>query len=262
MRRTAVRRAAHPQRNDTRHAAHAGAAGTRLRILSRKARSCRCFAHFLHSNDTFCAFLRQKRPRNADIRVLLRESMPMSCHEKTEKFSKVRPNRPTQAIRYPVDTLSIPDFRKIRSHFASQSGRFSAKMRTESAPLLRVPARLLPTRRPTPQLTLTLTSTLIPARAGDVARDEALYPPVKPDASNLATVQSPAGTRAQQQRKQEGICRPCDGAHAMLARRARRPSQRRREILYCHSNPPIWDALFHSLRIESTRRPISSGNAA
>ena len=126
MRRTAVRRAAHPQCYDTRHAAHAGAAGTRLRILSRKACSCRCFAHFLHSNDTFCAFLRQNRPADDSNRILLRESMPISCHEKTEIFFKVRPNRPKQAFRYPIDTLSIPDFRRIRGHLTTHLNAFGA----------------------------------------------------------------------------------------------------------------------------------------
>ena len=71
-------------------------------------------------NDILCAFSRQKRQGNDSGRILLRESMPISCHEKTEKFFKVRPNRPKQAIRYPFDSLSIPDFRKIRSHFTSQ----------------------------------------------------------------------------------------------------------------------------------------------
>ena len=119
MRRPAVRRAAKKYWNQTCHAAHAGAAGNRPCILSRKACSCRCFAHFLHSKRHILREFTTKRPRNADIRFLLRESMPISCHEETEKFFKVRPIWPKQAIRYPIDTLSIPDFPKLRSHFAS-----------------------------------------------------------------------------------------------------------------------------------------------
>ena len=90
-------------------------------------------------NDIFCAFVRQKRPRNADIRILLRESMPLSCHEKQEKFFKVGPIWPKHAFRYPIDTLSIPDFPRIRSKFTShldvlgpildRIGRILAQMR-------------------------------------------------------------------------------------------------------------------------------------
>ncbi len=120
MRRTAVRRAAHPQCNDTRHAAHAGAAGTRLCILSRKARSCRCFAHFRHSKRHILRVFTTKATGTDRGRILLRESMPISCHENAEKFFKVGPNRPKQAIQYPIDTLSVPDFPEIRSHFTTQ----------------------------------------------------------------------------------------------------------------------------------------------
>ena len=71
-------------------------------------------------NDIFCAFSGQTPTRNADIRILLRESMSISCHENTKKFLKVRLIGLEQAIRYPIDTLSIPDFRRIRSHFTTQ----------------------------------------------------------------------------------------------------------------------------------------------
>ncbi len=74
---------------------------------------------FCTQNDIFCAFSRQKRQGTDSGRIPLRESMPISCHEETEKFFKVRPIWPKQAIRYPIDTLSIPDFPKLRSHFAS-----------------------------------------------------------------------------------------------------------------------------------------------
>ena len=74
-----------------------------------------------------------------------------------------------------------------------------------------------------------LTSTLISARAGEVARDEVLKSSKRPGASIPTTVKSAARTCVQQWMKQGGICRSCDGAHAMLAHRARRPSERRRE---------------------------------
>ena len=67
-------------------------------------------------NDISCAFSRQKRQETDSGRIPLRESMPVSCHKKPEKLFKVRPNRPKQAVRYPIDTLSIPGFPKIRSH--------------------------------------------------------------------------------------------------------------------------------------------------
>ena len=120
MRRPAVRRAARTHCSDARHAAHAGAAVIRFCILSRKAGSCRCIAQFLRSKRHLLRVLTTKTTGTDRGRILLRESMPISCHEKTEKFFKVRPNRPKQAIRYPFDSLSIPDFRKIRSHFTSQ----------------------------------------------------------------------------------------------------------------------------------------------
>jgi len=116
----AVRRAPHPQRDETLHAAHACAAATRLGILSRKACNRHDIAHSLHQNDIFCAFSVQKRQGTDRDRILLRESMPISCHEERETSFKVRPIGPERAFRYPIDTLPIPGFREIRSRFASQ----------------------------------------------------------------------------------------------------------------------------------------------
>ena len=96
-----------------------GPAATRLGILSRKACNRHDIAHFLHQNDTFCAFSVQERQGTDRDRILLRESTPISCHEERESFFKVGPIRPKQRIRYPIDTLSIPGFRKNRSHSAS-----------------------------------------------------------------------------------------------------------------------------------------------
>ena len=108
MRRPAVRRAAHPQGNDTRHAAHAGAAGIWFCILSRKARSCRCFAHFLHPNDTFCAFLRQIYDKNG-------REMPtsVSCYESPCQYPVTRRMRNFSKLgqtgqNKKFDTLSMP----------------------------------------------------------------------------------------------------------------------------------------------------------
>ena len=132
---------------------------------------------------------------------------PVTRREKN--FSKLGQSGQNGAF----DTLSIPCQYPVSQNLAAglrPIRTLPGHNWTESAPFLRTCAAL-PTRRPTPPLTSTLTSTLastlIPARAGDVARDGALYSPVNPDASILATVQSPAGSRAQQRRKQEGIRR-------------------------------------------------------
>ena len=104
----AVRRVPHPQRNRTRHAAPAGVAGTRLCVLSRQACNRHYFAHFLHQNDIFCALSVQNRPRTDRCRILLRESKPISCHEKRETFFKfwAQLGKTAHSIpyRYPVDT--------------------------------------------------------------------------------------------------------------------------------------------------------------
>ena len=187
MRTPAVRRTAHSQWNSTRHAVHARAAATRLGILSQGAISCRCFAHFLHQNAILCALSVQNRPRTDRDRILLRESTPISCHENKGKFFKTRPIRPKSNIsipyRYPVDTR----FPKNTQLVCVTIGRFSANSVQNRPPLLRTCAAL-PNRR----LISTLTSTLILARVGVVARDEALCSPVKPDAAILATVESVA----------------------------------------------------------------------
>ena len=164
----AVRRAADILWNEFRHAALAISAGTRLCILSRRACSCHSLAHFLHQNDIFCAFSVQNRQGTDRNRILLRESMPLSCHEKREKIFKVRPIRPKQAFRYPIDTLPIPDFRKIRSQIAThlvapgplldRTGPFLAHLRaathketdatTDSDPLFDTRRRSDPQRGP------------------------------------------------------------------------------------------------------------------
>ena len=209
----AVRRAANPPWNETRHAAHAGAAGTRPCILSRKACSGHCFAHFLHSYDIFCALLRQKRPANDSDRILLRESMPISCHEKKEKFFKVRPIRPKQAFRYPIDTLSIPDFSCFAAtlrHTWTLLGLFW----TESAPFLHTCAAL-----PTRVLTPPLTSTLISARAdrSGALRSPQLAQGTRRPPSNP----SPHSSLSAEVPGRAGMSRPRDDARAMLAPRAR-----------------------------------------
>ena len=74
---------------------------------------------FCTPNAILCAPSVQDRPRTDRDRILLRESIPISCHEEREVFLEVRPIRPRQPIRYPIDTPPIPDFRKARSLFAS-----------------------------------------------------------------------------------------------------------------------------------------------
>ena len=232
MRRPAIRRAPHPQLIETRLAAHDSAAGTRLGILSRKARSCHCFAHFLHSYDISCAFLRQKRQGNDGDRILLRESMPISCHREREKSFKVRPIRPKQAFRYPIDTLSIPDFSCFAAalrHTWPLLGLFW----TESAPFLHTCAAL-----PTRVLTPPLTSTLISARAGEVTRNEVPYSPKRPDTTVKYVVETPV----QQRMNRVGMSLSHDDAQAMLALRARLLCGSRRDIAIRHFFPLVWDA--------------------
>ncbi len=59
-------------------------------------------------NDIFCAFSRQKRQGTDSGRILLRESMSISCHEQRRKYFQNRPKLVTTAhsipFRYPVDT--------------------------------------------------------------------------------------------------------------------------------------------------------------
>ena len=172
-------------------------------------------------NDIFCAFSRQKRQGTDSGRILLRESMSISCHEKRRKNSQNRPKLVTTAhsipFRSPFDTRFPKNSQPPYDTITTLLGQFW----TESAPFLRTCAAS-PTRRLTPPST----STLISTRAGEVARDEILYSPERPRAPIPATAQSAAGTRVKQRTKQKGFCRSCNGAHAMLAHRARRRSER------------------------------------
>ena len=165
-------------------------------------------------NDIFCAFSRQKRQGTDSGRILLRESMSISCHEQRRKYFQNRPKLVTTAhsipFRYPVDTRFPQKFAVTLRHNTTLLGQF----RTESAAFLPTCAAS-PTRRLTPRLT----STLISARADATTRNEVLYSPERPGAPIPATAQSAAGTRVKQRMKQKGICRSCDGAHAILARR-------------------------------------------
>ena len=98
-------------------------------------------------NDIFCAFSRQKRQGTDRGRILLREYMSISCHEETEKFFKVGPNRPKQAVRYPIDTLFPKKIVATLRHNTTLLGQYW----TESAPFLPTSAAS-PTRRLTPPL--------------------------------------------------------------------------------------------------------------
>ena len=82
------------------------ATDTILRTCCNKTTS---FAHFLSKND-----------RELTATASCYESpcqYPVTRREKV--FFKVRPIRPKQRIRYSIDTLPIPDFRKIRSRFTT-----------------------------------------------------------------------------------------------------------------------------------------------
>ena len=95
-------------------------AGTRFCILSRRSTQLSLFCALSALKTTSFARFHDKNDREPTAAVSCYESpCPISCHEKTEKFFKVRPNRPKQAVRYPIDTLSIPDFPEIRSHFTN-----------------------------------------------------------------------------------------------------------------------------------------------
>ena len=208
-----VRRTAHSQQDETRHPAHACAAATRLGILSRKGCNCRRVAHFLHQND-----------RELTATVSCYESpCPYPVTRRPKNFSKLDQTGQNKQF----DTLSIPCRYPISQKFAAtlrHNTTLLGQLWTDSAAYLTACAAS-PTRRLTPPPT----STLTPARADAMARNEVLYSPKRPGASIPAVVKSAARTRVQQRMKQEGICRYCDGAHAVLARRARRPSQRPRE---------------------------------
>ncbi len=172
-------------------------------------------------NDIFCAFSRQKRQGTDRGRILLRESMSISCHEETEKFFKVRPNRPKQAIRYPIDTLSIPDFPRNSQPLYDTIRRSWANSGQNQPHFLRTCAAL-PTRRLTPRLT----STLISARAGEVARNEVLYSPKRPNTTFEYVVETPVHQRM----NREGMSWSHDDVQAMFALRARLLSGSWREI--------------------------------
>ena len=123
--------------------------------------------------------------------------MPISCHEKREKTIEFRPIGPEQAFRYPIDTLSIPDFRKTSSRFAShldapgpiqvRIGPTIAHMRGHT--FMEADAA-------------NLHSTPMSARVGKVASDEALNLPKGPQ----ATVKSVAQTPDQQRFPAEPAC--------------------------------------------------------
>ena len=171
------------------------------------------FAHFLFKND-----------REPTAAVSCYESpCPYPVTRRPKNFSKLDQTGQNKQF----DTLSIPCRYPISQKFAAtlrHNTTLLGQLWTDSAAYLTACAAS-PTRRLTPPPT----STLTPARADAMARNEVLYSPKRPGASIPAVVKSAARTRVQQRMKQEGICRSCDGAHAVLARRARRPSQRPRE---------------------------------
>ncbi len=191
------------------------ATDTILRTFCTKTTS---FAHFQSKND-----------RELTATASCYESpcqYPATRREKV--FFKVGPIGPERAFRYPIDTLPIPGLREIRSRFASQLDALGPIL-DRFGPFLRTCATL-PTRRPTPPLNSTLTSTLVSTRAGDMARDGALYSPTEAGRLNPRKRRI-RGQKTPVQQGKNQVDVPCfhDDVRALLAHRARLPSQQWRQ---------------------------------
>ena len=122
------------------------------------------FAHFLSKNDRELTATASCYERPCQYPVTRREKA---------FFKKLDQSGQNSAF----DTLSIPCRYPVSEKLAAPLRHIRTPLgqcRTESAPLLRTCAALQ-TRRPAPPLTSTLTSTLISARAGEVARDQVLH---------------------------------------------------------------------------------------
>jgi len=128
-------------------------------------------------NDILCAFSRQKRQEL---------TAAVSCYESPCRYPVTR--RPKNLLKLgqtgqnrQFDTLSIPCRFPISEEFAAtlrHNTTLLGLFRKESAVFL-PPCAASPTRKLTPRLT----STLISARAGQVARDEVLKSSKRPEAA-------------------------------------------------------------------------------
>ena len=134
--------------------------------------------------SSFCALSVQNRPRTDRDRILSRESMPISCHKDKGKFSKSGPFGQIYTIRYPIDTLPIPDFREIRSRFASHLDAFGPIL-DNSGPIF---AHLRGATVKEAVVTKELNADFGARRRSRPRRGPLLAP--MPDAFNLATVES------------------------------------------------------------------------
>ena len=143
------------------------ATGTILRIFCTKTTS---FAYFQSKND--------REPTAAASCYESPNQNPVT--RKEGNFFRIGPIRPKHALRYPIDTLPIPDFRRIRSRFASHPDAFGP-VSDGVGPIL-AHLRGATDKETDAPLTSTLTSTLNPARAGEVAPDEEFISPKGPAA--------------------------------------------------------------------------------
>ncbi len=161
------------------------------------------FAHFLSKNDKELTATASCYESPCQYPVTRRENF----------FSKLDQSGQNSAF----DTLSIPSRYPVSEKLAAPLRHIRTppgQCQTESAPLLRTCAAL-PTRRPTPPLTSTLTSTLISARAGEVARDQVLH-----SKKARAEGAGPAGAL-------HGVIRTATGSPRRRPRNAWRPNQAR-----------------------------------
>ena len=134
------------------------------------------FAHFQSKND--------REPTATASCYESPRQYPVTRREKV--FSKLGQSGQNSAF----DTLSIPCRYPVSEKIADTLRHIWTLLGqswTESAPLLRICATL-PSRRLTPPRN----STSISARAGEAARNWALYAPTEPDAAIPATVESVA----------------------------------------------------------------------
>ena len=180
------------------------------------------------TKTTFFAHFLSKTDRELTATASCYES---PCHYPVTRREKVFSKLGQSGQNSVFDTQSIPcrypvseEFPAGLRHIRTLLGQY----RTESAPFLRTCAAL-PTRRPTPPLTSTLTSTLISARAGEVARDEALYAPKRQDAAILTTVESVANPPVRQRMNQDDVSWSHDDVRSLPAHRTRLPGKQWRE---------------------------------
>ena len=180
------------------------------------------------TKTTFLAHFLSKTDRELTATASCYES---PCHYPVTRREKVSSKLGQSGQNSASDTLSIPCRYPVSEEFPvglRLIRTLLSQYRTDSAPFLPTCAALT-TRRPTPPLTSTLNSTLISARAGEVARDRALYSPNKAGGLHprhrLLRGQPPV----RQRRNQVDVSWSHDEVWAMPPHRTRLPSQQWRE---------------------------------